>query len=287
MARVLGVLAFVACGAVLAHEQDRVWGQPEELCHLDSEEVNESSGIAPSTVAGGVYFTHNDSGDSARFFRFTRAGKVEGTYTLKGVEAEDWEDMASATVDGKGYLYFGDVGDNDEDRERVVVHRVTEPTSLGEQTLTEFESYTVKYPDSPHNCEALFVTRNGDIWVVTKDPGGNSKVFVLPRPKGTGDYTFHHVANIAVDTAGLNGKYVTAGDVSPDNKYVVLRTYSAALEYKVPEKFEDWPKTEPLTVRTAPEIQGEAVCYSRDGRYLVTTSEFAPCPVSVVPLKGP
>jgi hypothetical protein len=286
MVRAFAIVFLASCGPVLSQEPERVWGPPEELCVLDSEEVNESSGVASSGLQVGVFFTHNDSGDSARFFRFTRTGKVDGVYTLKGVEAQDWEDMSAASVEGRCYLYLGDVGDNDEDRENVVVHRVAEPTETGAQTLTEFESYTIKYPDKAHNCEALFVTANGDIWVVTKDIGGNSIVFVLGKPKGTGSYTFRKVADLTIDTGGFGGMFVTGGAVSPDGKHVVLRTYSAALEYEVPEKFEDWTKAKPLTVRTALEQQGEAICYSKSGKGLVTTSEFAPCPVSIVQLAG-
>ncbi len=287
MVRAVAIVFLASCGPVLSQESARAWGPPEELCALDNEEVNESSGVAASGLQTGLFFTHNDSGDSARFFRFSRTGKVDGVYTLKGVEAQDWEDMAAATVEGKSYLYFGDVGDNDEDRENVLVHRVPEPTSAGTQTLTEVESYTIKYPDGAHNCETLFVTSGGEIWVVTKDVGGNSIAFVLSKPKGTGAYTFRKVAELTIDTGGFGGKYVTGGAVSPDGKFVVLRTYSAALEFSVPLKFEDWTKSEPHNVRTALEQQGEAICYSKNGKSLVTTSEFAPCPVSIIQMKGP
>jgi hypothetical protein len=286
MVRIGAIVVLAACGPVLAQEADRAWGSPEELCSIADERVSESSGIAASSKVG-VFFTHNDSGDEARFFRFDRTGKVDGVYTLKDVEAIDWEDMSSAKVDGKDYLYFGDFGDNGEDRESVIIHRVPEPTTTGEVEVTAFESYTLKYPDSPHNCEAMFVTTTGDIWVVTKNVGGNSKVFVLPRPKGTGSFTFKHIGDLTIDTSGFGGKYVTGGAVSPDGKFVVLRTYSAALEFAAPAKFEDWVKSEPQQVRTALEQQGEAICYSKNGKSLITTSEFSPCPVSILQLKGP
>src|SRR5690349_7814313 len=257
---------------VLAQENPRSWGAPQNLCELDNEAVNESSGVAPSGLASGVFFTHNDSGDVARFFRFQRNGKVDGEYALKGAEAIDWEDMARATVDGKSYLYFGDVGDNAEDRKNITVYRVEEPTTSGKQSIDKFETYTLTYPDGAHNCEAMFVTSSGDVWLVTKNPGGNSIAFVLLKPKGTGAYVLKHVANLAIDTGGSGGKYV------------VLRTYSAALEYTAPKVFSEWTKSAPSPIRTALEIQGEAIAYSKDGQALVTTSEFAPCPVSLMPL---
>lgn len=286
MVRTLAIVALATFGSVLAQERDRTWGTPEELCLLNNEEINESSGVASSPSQTGVFYTHNDSGDSARFFRFSRSGKIDGTFSLKGAKALDWEDMAAAIVEGKGYLYFGDIGDNAEDRANVVVHRVAEPTAGGDQAISAFESYTIKYPDGPHNCEGMFVTTSGDIWVVTKNVGGNSKVFVLSKPKGNGTYVFRHVADLSVDTGGLGGKYVTGAAVSPDGKHVVVRTYTAALEFLVPAKFDDWSKSKPSSVRTALEIQGEAICYSKNGKSLVTTSESAPCAVSIISLKG-
>lgn len=279
------IATLVVCFCVvLAQESPRTWGTPQALCNLDNEQVNESSGIAASAHTSGVFYTHNDSGDSARFFRFQKNGKVDGEYALKGATAIDWEDMAQATVDGKSYLYLGDVGDNAEKRENITVYRVEEPTTTGKQTLEKFDTYTITYPDKPHNCETIFVTANGDIWIVTKNTGGNSIVFMLPKPKASGKYELMQIATLAIDTFGIGGKQLTGGDVSPDGKYVVLRTYSAALEYTVPQKFAEWPKSKPRPIRTALETQGEAICYSKDGQALLTTSEFAPCPVSLMAL---
>jgi hypothetical protein len=284
MVRTISAIALAAFCVVLAQESPRAWGAPQSLCTLDDRQVDESSGVAASGLTAGVFFTHNDSGDKPRFFRFKKDGKVDGEYSLKGAQAVDWEDMARAMVDGKSFLYFGDFGDNAEHRKSVTIYRAEEPTQTGSVELTKFDTYTVTYPDGAHNCEALFVRSNGDIWVVTKNPGGNSEVFALAKPKATGSYSFEKVANLAIDTGGIGGKYVTGADISPDGKFVVVRTYSAALEFRVPQKFEDWVKASPTPIRTALEVQGEAIAYAKDGLSLVTTSEHAPCPVSLMPL---
>ena len=131
MVRPLAIAIAVAFCVVLAQEQGRAWAQPQELCTITDERVDESSGVAPSQLTAGVFFTHNDSGDKPRFFRFQKSGKVDGVYELKDAKATDWEDMASATVNGKPYLYFGDVGDNAESRSDVTIYRVPEPTTAG------------------------------------------------------------------------------------------------------------------------------------------------------------
>ncbi|MCH7944973.1 MAG: hypothetical protein IIC73_03025 [Armatimonadetes bacterium] len=106
----------------------------------------------------------------------------------------------------------------------------------------------------------------------------------MNAPKSGENYTLAHVRNLDVDTPGPWGNQVTGADLSPDGKPVVLRTYTAALEYAVPTNFEDWTKNEPTQIRLALEVQGEAICYSKDGTHLITTSERAPCPVSILAL---
>lgn len=284
MKRGLTIIAIVAFSLVFAQDASRNWGAPQTLCSLDDDRIDESSGVAVSRIEQGVFYTHNDSGDKPRFFRFNRDGEVEGTYELQGTTARDWEDMASAVVGGQSYLYLGDIGDNGRVRDEIVIHRVKEPTSKGVRAIADYETYTLKYPDKAHDCEALFVTTTGDIYLVTKAREGVTGVYTLKAPKGSGQYTLKHVRNIPVETAGLGGLLVTAGDVSPDGKRVVVRTYRAALEYEVPDNFEDWTKDEPDEIRLPIEIQGEAICYSKDGKYLITTSERAPCPVSILAL---
>ncbi|MCH7903832.1 MAG: hypothetical protein IH944_04605 [Armatimonadetes bacterium] len=281
----IGVLiVFGSCAA--APVQDRQWGPPQDLCELDDPQIDESSGVAASNIEAGVFYTHNDSGDKARFFRFNRDGEVEGTYELALIEARDWEDMASAVVDGNPYIYLGDIGDNARVRDEIVIYRVHEPTWTDDGFYILFESYTLKYPDKAHDCEAMFVTQTGDIYLVTKARDGVTGVYMLKKPTGSGSYTLRHIRNIPVDTKGFGGTWVTGGDVSPDGKHVVIRTYSAALEYEVPEEFEDWVNQEPKQIRLPIEVQGEAICYSKDGHYLITTSERAPCPVSILRLKN-
>ena len=194
--------------------------------------------------------------------------------------------MASAVVGGTAYLYLGDIGDNARVRDEIVVHRVKEPTTGGEQKIRNFQTYTLRYPDKAHDCEALFVTAGGDIYLVTKARDGVTGVYTLKAPTSSGTFTLRHVRDIPVNTGGLGGTWVTAGDVSPDGKHVVIRTYTAALEYEVPGNFEEWTNGEPGLIRLPIEVQGEAVCYSKDGKYLLTTSERAPCPVSILALEG-
>lgn len=262
----------------------REFGEPKLEVQLKDPAINESSGLARSHRFPGTYYTHNDSGDTALFWRFDLKGKVWGPYTVKGAEAVDWEDMASAHRDGKGYLYFGDIGDNAEKRESIQVYRVQEPDAQTKEAVGE--KVVLKYPDGPHNAEALIVNpADGALWVVTKSSNGPSKVFRFSVDSAAGPVTGTEMGSIELGTALEASRLVTGGDLSEDGRYLVLRTYVEAHEFRF-DGFPDWWARKPRRIATAPEIQGEAIAYSLDGKSLLTTSEFSPCPVSSMSIRS-
>lgn len=277
-------VALVAFAGLLQHQ----WQEPALFCTIEDPAINESSGIAASRTHRGEYYTHNDSGDGPRFFRFDHKGDVKGVYTVKGAKAVDWEDMCSVRIKGRNLLFFADVGDNFRNRKTVVVYRVQEPKADSESEVPLDAKYVMVYPDGAHDCESLFVTLDGAIWLVTKSRVGESLVFVLRRPDPKEKNTLELLGTIHVDTNGFGGKLVTGADVSPDGRNVIVRTYTGALEFRAKQgDFEGWIKATPRTVKLADERQGEAVCYSLDGKSLLTTSESSPCQVSRLSLKTP
>ncbi|MEO6976939.1 MAG: hypothetical protein ABI113_01130, partial [Mucilaginibacter sp.] len=46
---------------------------------LDSKQMGEISGIAASGISNDIYYVHNDSGDTSRFFAITPDGKLKST----------------------------------------------------------------------------------------------------------------------------------------------------------------------------------------------------------------
>ncbi len=255
------------------------WSEPAKAFTIDDPRIDELSGLAASPRREGVFYGHNDSGDSPRFFRFDEQGAVTGVFELKGAAAVDWEDMASAQVGGRSYLYLGDVGDNARKRPSVTVYRVPEPTGAG-RALSGFETYTLTYPDHPRDCEALFVhAQSGDLYLVSKAREGKTFVYRLPSPRASGAYRLELLGEIEIDTKGMGGKLVTAADVSPDGNRVLLRTYSGAVEYTVKGAFKDWWARPGQAVPMPPMVQAEAVCYDGDGDQVYTASEGSPTPV--------
>src|SRR6185437_12662303 len=123
-----GAAALTAVVAVLifggrAHAADSTL-----LFKFADSQIDESSGLGTSSYGDGIVYTHNDSGDTARFFAVNSSGATVAIYTLKGATAHDWEDMETGTdASGKPVLYLGDIGDNSAKRTEIDVYQVPEP----------------------------------------------------------------------------------------------------------------------------------------------------------------
>lgn len=284
-------MALVAMGLVMAQTPKVPVGEPKvvDRWELSMKEIDESSGLGASRRSAGVYYTHNDSGDAARFFRFNKKGEVTGVYLLDGVKAIDWEDMEVASVGGKHFVYLADVGDNGRIRGEIYVHRVEEPAVDAGNMVLKAETYRFQYPDRKNDCEAVLVDpKTGAIWFVSKARDQKTTVYVCRTPRVGALQTLEKVADdLKVNTGGLGGNLVTGGSVSPDGRSIVLKTYAGGYIYEATEEFDSWVNAKPRPVQFPLEKQGEAVCFSGDGAFLVTSSEGSPCPIQVfrVPVK--
>ena len=262
--------------------------------------ISESSGLASASTPGIVY-THNDSGDEARFFAVDAAtGQTRTTYSLPDVQARDWEDMARGPdEDGASSLWLGDIGDNNAKRDRgLLVHRVREPrpTSRERVTTEAPTSFRLRYPDGPGDAEALLVhPTTGRLYVVTKPLSGGALVYAAPAElDASGPNVLEQVASIRLDTTGTPGGpgigglaqlLVTAGDVAPDGRHVALRTYTDLYEWEVEGDDLGAALAGQPTVTPLPETrQGEGLAYTTDGRAVLLSTEGASAPVHRVEL---
>jgi hypothetical protein len=273
---------------------------PVLLATLEDRAITESSGVVASRRNPGLFWTHNDSGDGPFVYAFDRAGRTRGAWRVEGASALDWEDIATGPGPAPGltYLYAGDIGDNAAKREFVVVYRFPEPEINPEEAGTKgaapratlpAEAIRIKYPDGPHNAEALMVhPTSGDLYVVSKTAEG-AGVYKLAAPfDAEGVKTFERVA--VLHGPDFFGALVTGGDISPDGRRVALCDYAQGYELTLPEgskNFDDVWRQTPTAISLGSRRQGESVCYRLDGAALLATSEGAPTPLIevVLPVK--
>jgi hypothetical protein len=292
----LFALATFACTAPPAE----AYGRARLLFTLQDEMITESSGVASSSRSSSVLFTHNDSGDVPRFFAIGKRGETLATYMVVGAASVDWEDMARGPgTDGKPALHLGDIGDNGRSRPFISVYEVAEPTvDEAAQSIpipvTTTAVRRMKYEDGPRDAETLFVhPRSRELGIVSKEPNGESGVYVAGPPDGTGVSTLERVATISFrriarpyrrsDFDRTSRLQSTGGDISSDGRRLVVRTYIEAFEWRIAKGLTAGLRRAPLRIPLPRTTQGEAIAYTRDGRSLVTTSEQLPAPVHLIP----
>lgn len=270
------------------------YGAPVVLARLQTSTVTESSGIAASRNHPGLFWTHNDSGDGPFIYSFDRQGKSRGVWRVSGASARDWEDIAAGPgpEPNRNYLYLGDIGDNGSTRATIIVYRVPEPTiktadansTRSKAGTTEAaETIQLRYPDGRHDAETLLVHPvSGDLYVITKELWGNASVYKATAPlDAIRTTTLVLIGNLKIP--GLLGGTLTGGDISPDGRRVALCDYLHGYEIVLGERnsetFDSIWKRPVTVIELGPRKQGEAICYSLDGKALLATSEGARSPL--------
>lgn len=254
-----------------------VWGNPRPVGTIGAP-LDELSGLVASRRQPGVLFAHNDSGDTARFFALAGTGAILEEYTLEGVPARDWEDVALGPCPEGTCLSLGDIGDNSEVRTDYAVYRVPEPM-VGDAGVVSVGWVRLGYEfpgKARHNAEALLAHPvTGRLYLITKPVTGPSEVYRFPaEPSATESSVLELVATLAVP--GAADRPLTAADVNPCGTAVLLRMYNRLVELRLPvgaTDFEALFTQEPVTVPSAQEPQGEAVAYGPDGVTYFTASE--------------
>lgn len=249
---------------------------PQASGQLQNAAIDEASGLLVSRKHAGVYYVHNDSGDSARFFAINAAGATLGEYHLPNVSAVDWEDSAIGPCDQGSCLYIGDIGDNPENRNSYTIYRVAEPEVVEAGVhQVEYEAFVYQYPDGSHNAETLLVMPDsGELYVVTKVSIGPSLLFRYPLPWRSGEVVVLSKMGSVKPPVGLD--YLTAGDIHPSGHGVLLRSYTHLLYYPLSEgNVAAALEAQPCAVPVNWEQQGETVAWSVDGKGYLTVSEGA------------
>lgn len=249
--------------------------EPKSLCSLVGSgarlpRVPEASGATIGRRSPGVVWTHNDSGDPVVIALDTN-GRMRGVVRVAGARMIDWESVSAgpcASADGS-CLYIADIGDNAARRREIVVYRVPEPAP-GDQTTRGAEAFRASYPDGPRDAEALVVTADGGIFIITKGEAGPVAAYRFPQPLRAGATArLVHVQTLVQKPRKKD--WVTDADVSPDGRWMVLRTPESLLFYRVANP-PNLAFADPLVVdiRSLREPQGEGVALADDGSVYVT-----------------
>jgi hypothetical protein len=249
---------------------------------FSSPRLEEASGLVTSSTAANVFWAQNDSGNDPELFAFDSSGTSLGVARVRGAENVDWEAIALGPCPRGSCVYIGDVGDNRARRQHVVIYRLPEP-SAGDTVTAVADSIRVQYPDGPRDVEAMWVSADSTVWLLSKRPlfapGGVLRQAQLYRIRADAWYTAAtHVAELVdslpvVPRASDDRTWITDASLSvPDSagaRRLAVRTYERVFIFA----------TDPVTGRpgtllnvcridTLRERQGEGVTWMRDSRLL-------------------
>jgi len=252
--------------------------------------VRELSGFAASHRHPGIFWAHNDSGNAAALYALRADGTIAATVPLRGVTLRDPEDIAvgpCAAGSEQSCIYLGDIGDNGSRRKSVQVLKVPEPERIEDAPLVP-AILPFRYPDGPHDAEALVVDPGtARVFVITKSLFSLGNVY---RIDGLGSREGGTAVRVRTLKAPREfDSTTTAADAHPSGTRLLLRTYTRAWELRSPDAraFEDVLDAEPVAVPEQPQPQGEAIAYTADGRDYLLGGEGAGSPLYLVTCAGP
>ena len=206
---------------------------PRAYSKFKTEIINESSGIVKSRIHDNVFWTHNDSGDSARLFAVDRNGSPINplnTNPYKGIAVSDafnvdWEDI---TTDNSGNIYIGDVGNNMGEKELFSIYKISEPSPVDVLPVQLEQTIKIYYPDKENpslrqsqiNAEALFWAKNY-LFIITKCVKSRfSELYSLRL-----DNLEHENPVTLIASFDFKGM-VTGADASPNGRQLAVLTYN-------------------------------------------------------------
>jgi hypothetical protein len=272
-----------------AEARGRLIAPPEDGEH----DIDECSGLVASRKNPGLLWVHDDSFKTAVFvLAFDEHARFVRRYKILNDPAGDFEDitLGRGPEPGVDYVYLGDIGDNaaqvpvdfprrNPPRDHIKIHRFREPAGIvaGDDVDLTAEVMTIalRYPDGPHNAEAMMMDPEGNLYIVLKEPSG--RVFGVKRQALTdyvagGMITLEQVATIPPQFVITNlhmgpkrrkvpdGRVygVTGADISPDGSMILIKNMWEAFIWftrDAPTKENPWSRWAATLSPRGPTVQ--------------------------------
>jgi hypothetical protein len=227
-------------------------------------ELPEGSGLAASRRTPGRFWSHNDSGDPV-LFALDGAGQVTARVRVAGATVEDWEAVAVGPCPAGSCIYVADIGDNDAERRRITVYRLGEPAGA-DGAADGTDVFHATYPDGPHDAESLLVAPDGRLHIVTKGDTGPVSLYRFPSELRSGTtMRLDRIGGSREEGSRSREDRITDGAVSPDGRWVVLRSTGALTFYRTSDLLAgNWREATRVSLGSLGEPQGEGVTFGSD-----------------------
>jgi hypothetical protein len=264
----------IGCSKVAVENPTDQFLKGQKLSKLENNQLEEISGGAASVNNPGLFWLHNDSGNSADLYLVDDSLRVLFTCSIP-VENRDWEDMAigPGPQAGKSYIYLGEIGDNDSKYSQKYIYRFEEPQwDKASKTfaVTDVDTITFQLEDRNKDTETLMIDpASSDLYIISKRDDPNT-LYQIRYPYST-DSTV-----IAKKLFNLPFTQIVSGDFSPDGKGILIKNYEHVYYWEntngisVPELMKQQPREVPYEK----EPQGETIMWARDNSGFYTVSEI-------------
>ncbi|WP_344620199.1 hypothetical protein [Dactylosporangium salmoneum] len=195
--------------------------------------------------------------------------------------AIDPEDLATGP---DGTVWVADTGDTD------VIHPHLRRDTVTLWRLSHHGApptpFPLRYPDGPHDAEALLFDAGNRPILVTKDATGRAGLYTTGAPlrRGPQPALLHRAGTFIPARTGtrnpfgsLGAELVTGAAVAPDRSWVTLRTYADAYTWHTSagDLISAITTATPAITPLPDEPQGEAIAATTDSRALLTVSDQA------------
>lgn len=266
---------------------------------LQNHNIDEASGLARSQRYPDVFWVINDDGPS-ELYAIDSKGRDLGRVKISDASNRDWEDIASFTLDGVGYLLIADIGDNEGKRKDVRLYFVEEPKP-GKSKVDFAWRFDFKYPEGPRDAEAIAVdVENKQVLILTKRdiPALLYSVPLVPESKKRQTATRLGVVGSLPQPTRSDVQFATRTDVwhwqptsmdiSADGTQAVVLTYGGVYLYeRGPDQ--SWLaalQRQPTVVSRTNNRQAEAAAFNASGDAVFITLEQRNAPLFRLPLNG-
>lgn len=268
---VLGGLT--SCSSVPIENPTDEFSAGQKLTKLENSKLKEISGGAASANNPGLFWLHNDSGNSSEIYLVDQGLQIRATCALP-VENRDWEDMAigPGPVPGVSYIYLAEIGDNLSQYPTKYIYRFPEPrwdSTSHELQIQKLDTIAFRLEGKNKDTETLLI-----------DPATNDLYLISKRDEPVWLYRleFPYPTDTLTEAKKMHSlpfKQIVAGDVSQDGKQILLKNYEHVYYWdndkglSIPELL----KTRPFEIPYEVEPQGETIMWARDQSGFYTLSE--------------
>ncbi|WP_440880050.1 hypothetical protein [Tenacibaculum sp. C7A-26P2] len=200
------------------------------ICRLPNS-LAEVSGLELSDNSN-LLWMHNDSGNKSHLYAIDTTGLILNKIALN-VKNKDWEDITS---DEEGNLYVGDFGNNNNKRNDLSIYKVLKEDLKSKKKINVIK-IDFSYPDQSSfpppkkerffDAESLFYN-NGYLYVFSKsrvkNRYGETTLYKIRAVPGKHKAILVGTFKTCNDD---NTCSITAADISPDKKKVVLLNHKS------------------------------------------------------------